>query len=142
MRSIPYKPVISSYSVYNKTQVLTLSILKAKLDQSTNDYRIANKGSIKLEFLPCIDNPSFPGRKKLVVDGKIETYIGEQTIFEILALNSTNLEFKNYYQEMVRFEVDKNGHEWKIYKNNEKRSVLLNTSEKAIVYDMLEVIYK
>ena len=111
MRSIPYKNVISSYTVFNKTQLLTLSILKAKIEIAGNDMKIANKGTLKVEFITCTDHPTLSGRKKLLLDTKLETYIGDQTIFEILTKKQTSLEFKNYQQELIKFNVANNGFE-------------------------------
>ena len=89
MRSIPYKTVITSYSVYNNTQMLSLSIIKAKLEVNENEYKISNKGSLKMEFIPCIENPAFPGRKKLILEKKIEAYLFSENVFEILTKNAT-----------------------------------------------------
>lgn len=141
MRSIPYKTVISSYSVYNNTQMLSLSIIKARLEVNENEYKISNKGSLKLEFIPCIENPAFPGRKKLVLEKKIETYLFSENVFEILTKNATISEFKNFNQETVKFVVENSGHEWKIEKNNKKAIVLLKPIEKTIIYELLEVIH-
>ena len=141
MRSIPYKTVITSYSVYNNTQMLSLSIIKAKLEVNENEYKISNKGSLKMEFIPCIENPAFPGRKKLILEKKIEAYLFSENVFEILTKNATISEFKTFNQETVKFVVGNSGHEWQIEKNNKKAIVLLKPIEKTLIYELLEVIH-
>ena len=139
MRSLPYKNVISSCTVYNKSQVLTATILKARLEENGQDLSFAKKGSLKVEFLSCVDNPAFPGRRKLMVDTKIETYITDSVIFEILHNRTTVLEFKNYFQELIKFEVTKEGFEWRMQKKEDKRIITLTSVEKATLDRFLEV---
>lgn len=140
MRSLPYKNVISSLSIYNKTQVLTATILKARLDGTTPELSLQKKGTVKIEFLTCMDHPTIPNRRKLIIDSKIETYINENTVFEILANKKTVLEYQNYLQENVRFEVSKDGIEWNIQRKEDRRTVLLNSADKNALDRLLEVL--
>ena len=94
-----------------------------------------------MEFIPCIENPAFPGRKKLILEKKIEAYLFSENVFEILTKNATISEFKTFNQETVKFVVGNSGHEWQIEKNNKKAIVLLKPIEKTLIYELLEVIH-
>ena len=142
MKSIPYKNVIASLNFYNKSQALSVTLMKSKLEIDGSNMKLMNKGSIKLEFLNAFDNPAFPGRSKLSIESKIEAYIHEKEIFEILTRNSTEMEYKNYFQDLIRLEIKQNALEWKILKNNEERIVRLTDHEKTTVKRFLEFSIK
>lgn len=137
MRSIPYKIVIPSYTIFNKTQILSIRPIRPKIETINDEYKISNKGAIKIEFINCTDKAT-TGFCKYIMDSKLEAYLPDTTISEILTKNETSLEYKTY-QDTVKFEVKNNGSEWKIFRGNESRSIVVNDMHKFMIYKLFNV---
>jgi hypothetical protein len=139
MRSLPYKNVITSHSVYTASNVLTISLIKAKLKNENRELHLSKKGMIKAEAIPIIENLAFPGRNKLQLHDKIETFIHEQNVYDILAKKNISFEYKSY-QDNIKFEISEEGKLWSIMKNGKSISVSIEPFHRFIIEQFLEVI--
>jgi hypothetical protein len=136
MRSLPYKRVIAAYSVYTPKQAFTLTVLSARTEAREAAYAISQKGAVRAEFLDCDDSS---GRRKLLQDTKIECFLHQQLIFELLTKQQLNYEINTYAHGVLKIEVNGGGTEWKLTRGNDVRTVALNEVDKERVFRMLNV---